>query len=181
MASSSAPQPWFRPAEAIRRFLNNAFGPPTPRAPEPGLDPPDPPEQVSGLVPEMTNALEWMDRWIQELTDRKKLDDGHGGVLEPTVGSIVPLWEHALDADHRTRQAALDQREQNLIAWVNHLEREVALRDAELAALDGELARRLELPPTAEEPDTTEAADDGQPGDGRHASTTANESTEEAT
>jgi hypothetical protein len=176
MASNSAPQPWFRPADAIRRFLNNTFGRPTPRAPVPSLDPPDPPEHPSGLVPEMTDALGWMERRIQDLTEGNKLDEGHGGVLEPTVDSIVPLWEHAIDTDHRTRQAALDQREQTMIAWVNYLEREVGLRDAELAALDEDLARHLELPPLAEEPDALEAADDGW-----RAGTAANESTEETT
>ncbi|MGH3694537.1 MAG: hypothetical protein ACRDRX_11235 [Pseudonocardiaceae bacterium] len=158
-STSASSQFGFRPADALRRALYSVFGRHS-RAPGPEL--PDSPDRIAGLVPEMPEALEWMESRITALADRGKLDAEHGGILDPAVETMVELWARGLNAEHRAHQARLKRAELDLSARVSWLQREADLADARIAALNNELTTRSPVPqePQPEEPQPDEPQPD---------------------
>lgn len=176
-SSPTSPAARHRLANAVLRILNKIFG----RRTRPDSALPDPPNHASGLVPEMSQAPEWLKRRIDALVETNSLDDGHFGIFDPIIDAMGEVWDRDCNAKHRARQAQLEQVERDLTSATSRLQREAQRAEERVTALGNEISM---LSAQREESDEPEAANNGQrrwPVVHRDHRATANEPIEETT
>jgi hypothetical protein len=137
-------QSWLRPADVLRRILDNVFRRRTvvPSSGEFGLL--RAPGYTGQLAPDIEDAPRLLRARIDALASAQAIDEGTGRVLDPTINSWVDQWALRVEREHRANQSLLQLHVVEARAERDRVQAELNRVQAELDDVNCYLANRLE-------------------------------------